>query len=188
MASSYNALALPLLLVLPLFAPTTLTQATTLLNFATGALPSCANTCTALYNAQDACVPPAAPVTNQAIYQSCFCQSAYLAPLYTSPAGVCDQACGGADLTKIQSWYKGLCGQRAAGAVAPVPSSATMSTSTSSSATGPKGTGVVGAKGTSSPSAVVQSNASNAPQGDWCVCLRGSAMLDHRLSRRCCPY
>lgn len=172
MATSYNALALPLLLVLPLFAPIALTQATTLLNFATGALPSCANTCTALYNAQDACVPPAAPVTNQAIYQSCFCQSGYLAPLYTSPAGVCDQACGGADLTKIQSWYKGLCGQRAGGAVAPVPSSATLSTS--SSATGPKGTGVVGAKGTSSPSAVVQSNASNAPQGDWYVCLRGS--------------
>ena len=163
--SSYLTRTLPRLLILPLFPRITLTQ-TTLLNFAPGALPSCANTCTALYNAQDACVPPAAPVTNEANYRSCFCQSAYLAPLYTSPAGVCDRACGGADLTKIQSWYKGLCGQRAAAGVTPVP---TSSSSSSSSAAGPKGTGVVGAKGTSSPSAVVQSDTSNGPQGDWYV-------------------
>lgn len=160
-------------MILTLFPHATHTQtSSTLLNFGPGALPSCANTCTALYNAQTACVPPAAPATNQASYTGCFCQSAYLAPLYRSAAGVCDQACGGADLTQIQRWYAGLCGRPAgAGVVAASGSSASAGATATTSSAGPKGTGVAGAKGTSTPSAVVQSNAGNGSQGDWYVCF-----------------
>ncbi|KAL9079616.1 MAG: hypothetical protein Q9157_001501 [Trypethelium eluteriae] len=75
-----------------------------LLQYGTNQLPSCAQGCTLLNQAQSACVPPAAPVTNQAQYQSCFCQSAYLRTLYQSPNGVCDANCGQSDLVKIQQW------------------------------------------------------------------------------------
>ncbi|KAI9868259.1 MAG: hypothetical protein M1830_005687 [Pleopsidium flavum] len=148
-----------------LLSASVLSQTPTLLNFAPGALPACANLCTPLYNAQNACIPPAAPATNQQTYQGCFCQSGYLTSLYNTPTGICDQACGSADLTQIQNWYKGLCGQRAG--VAPgsstVAGSTTLATSTSTSATG-----VAGAHSSSTPSSVLsQSNGADSPQHDW---------------------
>ncbi|MCJ1368673.1 hypothetical protein MMC16_007818 [Acarospora aff. strigata] len=160
-----------LLVLVFLFSPLTHSQTPSLLNFAPGALPACANTCTALYNAQNACIPPAAPVTNQPIYQSCFCQSGYLAGLYGSPDGVCDQACTGADRTQIQNWYKGLCGQRAGGAAA---GGSSTSTRASASATTRAGTGVAGARSPSTPSgASNQSNGGGSPGQGWYVLAPG---------------
>ena len=107
-----------------------------LLQYGNGQLPTCATGCTLLNQAQAACVPPAAPNTNQATYQSCFCQSAYLRTFYQSPNGVCDAECGQSDLVQIQKWYTGLCKNGAAATIAPSSStSAPASSSTSPVAT-----------------------------------------------------
>ena len=73
-------------------------------------LPACAQTCPVLIQAQSGCIPPAAPITNQATYQSCFCQSGYLTSLKTSSTNICAPQCSDPDFTTIDSWYKGLCG------------------------------------------------------------------------------
>ncbi|PGH31677.1 hypothetical protein GX50_05517 [[Emmonsia] crescens] len=71
--------------------------------------PRCAVGCPLLQQAQANCVPPAAPVTNQATYISCFCQSSLLQALHSSPNGVCDAVCPSADLSTLQKWYAGFC-------------------------------------------------------------------------------
>jgi hypothetical protein len=101
-------------------------------------LPTCAFQCTLLLQAQSLCVPPTAPAQGQAIYQTCFCNSNYLAPYKAgSPTGVCDAACpAAADEQQILSWYKGLC---TGGAVVipnnGVSGSGTSTTSAASTAT-----------------------------------------------------
>ena len=74
-----------------------------------GILPACAGTCPSLVDAQASCVPPAAPVTDQETYESCFCQNAFLEPLFTSPNGVCDAFCAQPELDRIWQWFTGLC-------------------------------------------------------------------------------
>lgn len=70
--------------------------------------PACASTCTLLNQAAEACGGTAA--ANQAIWE-CFCQSGYLAPLYTSATGICDQFCtNSADNQQVQTWFKSNCG------------------------------------------------------------------------------
>ncbi|KAK4996812.1 hypothetical protein LTR66_003660, partial [Elasticomyces elasticus] len=85
-------------------------EAQQLLVYGANALPACAQQCSLLQQAQAVCVPPAAPATNQAAYESCFCQSAYLRTLYTTPNGVCDAFCTAqSDLVQIQQWYIRSC-------------------------------------------------------------------------------
>ena len=74
-----------------------------------GILPACAGACPSLTDAQASCVPPAAPATDQTTYESCFCQSAFLQPLFTSPNGVCDAFCAQPELDRIWQWFTGLC-------------------------------------------------------------------------------
>lgn len=73
-------------------------------------IPICAQTCIILLDAQRGCVPPAAPVEDPGIYQSCFCLSALLTQLPSSPSAVCP-ACPSDDLVKLQSWFGDLCKQ-----------------------------------------------------------------------------
>jgi len=80
-------------------------------------LPSCISTCTTLEAAETGCVPPSAPVSSTAIYESCFCQSALLTSLATSAANICPGICSDADYATIYSWYKGFC--NVAGAATP---------------------------------------------------------------------
>lgn len=77
---------------------------------ASAAFPQCALSCTQLIEAQNNCLPPAAPVTNQATYNSCFCQSGLLAQLRISPDGTCDAFCPAeSDRQLLQSWYTSYC-------------------------------------------------------------------------------
>lgn len=96
------------------------------------ALPTCAMNCATLNAAAAGCLPPAAEKTNQATYDSCFCQSSLLTTLYQSPTGICDTECAATpgDLTQMQQWYKGFC--RRNGAVPAPPPTTTSSTSTTS--------------------------------------------------------
>jgi len=93
--------------------------------------PACALACAPLQNAASSCLPPQAPVTNQAIYNSCFCQSSILAPFYNSPNGVCDTQCAAqSDLDAIQAWYKSYCS--AGGTSSTTSTTSTTSTSQTS--------------------------------------------------------
>lgn len=74
-----------------------------------GTLPACASACPSLTDAQANCIPPAVPAADQTAYESCFCQSAFLQPLFTSPNGVCDEFCAQPELDRIWEWFTGLC-------------------------------------------------------------------------------
>jgi hypothetical protein len=100
-------------------------------------LPSCAFNCQLLTQAQSLCVPPTAPTADPGVYQTCFCNSNYVAPFRAGgTAGVCDAECPVAsDLTKIQQWFTGLC----TGGAVVIPNNGVATgtgTSTSSAATG----------------------------------------------------
>ena len=106
-----------------------LTSAQTLIS---PTLPSCGQQCPVLLQAQGGCVPPAAPVTNQGIYQSCFCQSAFLQPLHGGPTPLCP-TCSTQDMATVQTWFQGLCKQGAP-VQQPGPTSTVTSSSSSTSA------------------------------------------------------
>jgi hypothetical protein len=110
-------------------------------------IPACARQqCAILDQAEKNCVPPAAPVTQQAIYQSCLCQSALLTPLHSS-GSLCQTAgCSGDDAAKISQYYNALCNGRA---VEPAP--AATGTTTSSATTTGTGTSTAAAAVVSDP-------------------------------------
>jgi hypothetical protein len=77
-----------------------------LLVYSDTALPACAQQCTVLQNAQTGCIPPAAPVTDATIYESCFCQSGYLTTLKAAGSTICSDVCEASDVSKIASWFR----------------------------------------------------------------------------------
>lgn len=101
-------------------------------------LPSCAFNCQLLTQAQSLCVPPTAPTADPAVYQTCFCNSNYVAPFRAGgTAGVCDAECPTpSDLTAIQQWFTGLC----TGGVVVIPNNGAVQpgteTTTASTGTG----------------------------------------------------
>lgn len=120
-------------------------------------LPACAQTCPILLQAQGGCVPPAAAVTNQGQYQSCFCQSAFLTPLYQPTSTLCP-VCSTQDMATIQTWFQGLCKQGAP--VVPQSSSSTPPTPTTTSSTLPSSS-------TGALVGVTESQTPNGPQPGW---------------------
>ena len=109
-----------------------------ILQFGSNQLPTCAQNCQVLLNAQIVCVPPAAPVTNAQTYKSCFCQSGYLNTLGTDASTICDTTCTSqTDRTQIQSWYKSYCANANA---LPSGTAAGISTTSTTPATASTGT------------------------------------------------
>lgn len=72
-------------------------------------IPACGQQCAILLQAQAGCVPPAAPVTNPNIYQSCFCQSTFLTPLFVGGSTTICPACSPEEMGTIENWYQTLC-------------------------------------------------------------------------------
>ena len=72
-------------------------------------LPSCARSCKVLETSELNCLPPAAPVSSQAIYNDCVCQSGYLRSLHAS-GEICHQVCDDEDDLMIYHYYNALCG------------------------------------------------------------------------------
>ncbi|CAK7199288.1 hypothetical protein SEUCBS139899_001963 [Sporothrix eucalyptigena] len=115
---------------------------TTLVPFAS--LPACATNCGHLYDANGACVPPAAATGDTAQYASCFCNDAQVAPFSTGTAGVCDDACttdsGG--LESIHVWFSSYCSvEQKAVATATTTGTTGTSTATSTSTSGSDSSG-----------------------------------------------
>ncbi|KAI8958485.1 hypothetical protein F5Y11DRAFT_39501 [Daldinia sp. FL1419] len=96
-------------------------------------LPSCAGSCGPLYDANGACVPPAAPTTDENTYDACFCAYNALQPFKQGTSGVCDAACtaDASGLSSIQNWFTSFCNEKAA-----ATTSSSSSTSTGTSAAG----------------------------------------------------
>jgi hypothetical protein len=144
--------------------PSSIQQAQTFLPAAaSSSFPQCAYACTLLEQAQTICLPPSAPVTSQAIYNSCFCQSGLLQPFYSSPNGVCDQFCPNpADLVTLQNWYKGFCAAQ---------NQATTSTTTVAPSTSSVSTSAITAIATSNTGSGSTSsqNTSNSQSQSWYV-------------------
>lgn len=85
-------------------------------------------------------MPPAAQVTNQETYVSCFCQSALITQLHSTGNGVCDAECTNpSDRSLLQTWYNNYC---QSGGNAPTSTTTTAadppSTTTSSVRTTPQ--------------------------------------------------
>jgi hypothetical protein len=72
-------------------------------------LPSCARSCKVLETSELNCLPPAAPVSSQAIYKDCVCQSGYIRSLHAS-GEICRQVCNDEDDLMIYHYYNTLCG------------------------------------------------------------------------------
>ena len=96
-------------------------------------LPSCAPVCPALINAQQACAPTA---SDQATYKTCFCESAYLNTVQTSPSNICSPQCSDADFGSIANWFKGFCGVQASTSAAGQGTPTTALTSITTPGTG----------------------------------------------------
>ncbi|KAH7131894.1 hypothetical protein B0J11DRAFT_503083 [Dendryphion nanum] len=120
--------------------------AESVINF--GQLPACAKaSCAVLTQADANCVPPAAPVTNQGIYQSCVCESALLTGLKASGTLCQTAGCSAEDATKISQYFIALCAgpvvQQQTVTVAPT----TPTTATTATTSAPKNTATAGAAG-----------------------------------------
>lgn len=77
--------------------------------FSLTGLPKCARSCANILNAARSCVPPTAPVSNNATYVACFCQSQLLHS-GNDIGGICPQNCNKDDEATIQGTYSALCG------------------------------------------------------------------------------
>ncbi len=125
-----------------------------------GTLPTCAQLCGPLFDAQGACTPP----TIANIDTGCFCKYPSLQPFFSGSSGVCgvvSGACTGNDLTSIQKWFLGECG-------AAVSSVGSLTAAPTITATGTNS--VISPTGTSAPSSGSGSGTSSANQS-WFVGL-----------------
>lgn len=138
-----------------------------LLVYGDSALPSCAQQCTSLQNAQTGCIPPAAPVTDATIYESCFCQSGYLTTLKAAGSTICSDVCDASDVAKIATWYQSNCADNGVAAAAKV-GAGTTTDSTSTTAASTVASSHSTSTSTSSSSSEGTSSSQNAdPHHDW---------------------
>lgn len=146
-----------------LVALATSTAAQQLLVYGDTALPTCAQQCTVLQSAQTGCIPPAAPVTNAATYESCFCQSGYLTTLKAAGSTLCSDVCDAADVAKISSWYQSNCADNGVAAAASVSAAGTTTSASTVASSTPAATTTSTTSSTSSPNTTVDDD----PHHDW---------------------
>lgn len=131
-------------------------------------LPSCASSCTLLNQAAQAC--GGTTTADQAIWV-CFCHSAYLTSLYSSPNGICDQSCTDpSDNQQVMTWYTSNCGTDY-GASEHADSGATTvvitSTSTSAAPTVAAGTSAAALPTTTASGGTVEPDSRGSGDGSW---------------------
>ncbi|KAH0365943.1 hypothetical protein KCU65_g5659, partial [Aureobasidium melanogenum] len=138
-----------------------------LLVYGDSALPSCAQQCTILQNAQTGCIPPAAPVTDATIYESCFCQSGYLTTLKAAGSTICSDVCDASDVAKIASWYQSNCADNGVAAAAKVSAGTTTDSTTTTTASTASSTQSTSTSTSSSSSQGTSSSQETDPHHDW---------------------
>ncbi|KAI5200391.1 hypothetical protein AUEXF2481DRAFT_32974 [Aureobasidium subglaciale EXF-2481] len=138
-----------------------------LLVYSDTALPSCAQQCTILQSAQTGCIPPAAPVTDAVIYESCFCQSGYLTPLKAAGSTLCSDVCEAADVAKIASWYQSNCADNGVAAAARVSAAGTTTDPTATRTASTIASSVATSTTGSSSGSQSTKNQNTEPQHSW---------------------
>ena len=118
---------------------------------ANGNFPACAASCALLQQAQATCLAQTGQQTSGLAAENCFCQSATLQGLYSTPDAICVAECPTAsDRVNLRTWFTSFCAQVGQGvdpnAAANGGTSTTVVTSTSTNTNGP--TSVAGAGGT----------------------------------------
>jgi hypothetical protein len=111
-----NPLIRPISLLFTTVVFIAITAAQTILpSTASASFPACALSCPLLIQAQNSCIPPTVPATDQYFYDLCFCQSPLISTLHASPDGTCDTYCTvESDRQLLQSWYNGFCASQTA--------------------------------------------------------------------------
>jgi hypothetical protein len=137
---------------------------------ASSSFPACGLTCQQLLEAQSACVPPQAQVSNTNTYISCFCQSSLITGLQSSAAVLCPTCTSASDQQLLSEWYKNYC---AGGFSSTLTTTATSTSSTASASTGTTtgttktGPSTATATGTSSPSNKGSSSSTSSGSKSW---------------------
>lgn len=124
-----------------------------------GRLPDCAQECKILLDAEDNCTPPRAPVTNNATYLDCFCQSEELRGLGNS-GQLCRSQCDTDATHFMHPSYNSIC-------VTPRTSVTPSSTSSPTSSSTP--TSSLQATSTISKPVVKATSSSGSMAGDFPV-------------------
>ena len=132
-------------------------------------LPACAQSCTLLNQAAQACNGVASADQNT---WACFCQSGYLKSLYSSPSGICDAFCTDPSQNQqVMTWYQTNCGsdngasEHADSGSGGQTTVVVTSTSTSATPAAPT-TATRGAAATAS-SGSVTGNRNQSEEGSW---------------------
>jgi hypothetical protein len=112
---------------------------------ADGNFPACAASCALLQQAQSTCVAQTGQQSSGLAAENCFCQSATLQALYSTPDALCVAECPTeSDRVNLRTWFTSFCAQVGQG-VDPNASSSraattTVVTSTSTNTNGPTST------------------------------------------------
>lgn len=143
---------------------------------ADGNFPACAATCALLQQAQSTCVAQTGQQTSGLAAENCFCQSAELQSLYSTPDALCVAECPTAsDRVGLRTWFTSFCAQVGQGvdpnASSTGGTSTTIVTSTSTNTNGP----------TRTPNTVVSGEQhATTDSGTWYVSLANQwAVMSH---------
>jgi hypothetical protein len=106
---------------------------------ADGNFPACGASCAVLQQAQSTCISQTGQ-NNALAAENCFCQSATLQGLYTTPDAVCVSECPQSqDRVNLRLWFTTFCSQVGSG-INPASTSTTVATTTSTSTDAPTAT------------------------------------------------
>jgi hypothetical protein len=128
-----------------LVAPVLVTAQNFLPSGADGNFPACAASCALLEQAQSTCLAQTGQQSSGLAAENCFCQSATLQGLYSTPDAICVAECPTAsDRVNLRTWFTSFCAQVGQGvdpnASASGATSTTVVTSTSTNTNGPTST------------------------------------------------
>ena len=104
---------------------------------ASGNFPACAASCALLSQAQTTCLSQTGQQTTGLAAENCFCQSATLQGLYSTPDALCVAECPTqSDRVNLRTWFMSFCAQVGQGVDPNAQASATATaTETASTAT-----------------------------------------------------
>jgi hypothetical protein len=106
---------------------------------AEGNFPACGASCAVLQQAQSTCITQTGQ-NNALAAENCFCQSATLQALYTTPDAICVAECPQSqDRVNLRLWFTSFCSQVGSG-INPASTSTTVVTTTSTSTDAPTAT------------------------------------------------
>lgn len=131
---------------------------------ASATFPACGLSCQLLLEAQSACVPPKAAVSNVNTYVSCFCQSSLITGL-TYSASMCPGCTTTTDKQLLSTWYKNYCAGGYTSTLTDIATATTSTTKSTSSSSTTTGATTTSATDTNSASQAGSSSSNSVSSG-----------------------